>query len=200
MQQLSDEELIAQSRALGRPEPSDPYLNELFQRHQRRVVLWCLRYTGNREEALDLAQEILSNTFRRLDTFQGNSKFTTWLFTICRNHCLNAMKSKAARPESGGDDLLGGLAAPGEGRIEDRLAREAELEMARGWIRDALDETERRVFVMHFVEELPLDAITRILGLSNASGAKAFIVSSRRKLTEAARRWRSQSARKPSDE
>ncbi len=190
MQQFSDEELIAQSRLRGPASPSDPYVEELFRRHHRKVALWCLRYAAGREDALDLAQEVLAQTFRRLDSFQGNSKFSTWLYTICRNHCLNHVKSRATQPVTAGDDALAFLAAPGLGPMEDQLARRQQLQLARGWIRDSLDETERRVFVMHFLDEMPLDAITRALGLTNASGAKAFIVSARRKLNESVRRWR----------
>ncbi|MGJ5813166.1 RNA polymerase sigma factor [Paludibaculum fermentans] len=195
MNEFSDEELVARALESGPPDPSNPWLHELFSRHQRRVVLWCLRYSANREEALDLSQEVMANTFRRLETFQGNSKFTTWLFTVCRNHCLNAIKSKASRPESGGEELLLSLAAPSGPSIEDRLTQESQLELARTWIRDSLDKTEQRVFVMHFLEEIPLEAITRAMGLTNPSGAKAYIVSARRKLSEAARRWRSQHER-----
>ena len=192
MQQYSDEELIARSRANGPASPSDPYVEELFLRHQRKVALWCLRYSGDREEALDLTQEVLAQTFRRLDSFQGNSKFTTWLYTVCRNHCLNHLKSRATQPDTLGEDSLSFLAAPDGGPMEDQLARRQQLALARSWIRHSLEETERRVFVMHFLDEMPLDSITRILGLTNPSGAKAFIVSARRKLTEAARRWRLQ--------
>lgn len=192
MQQLSDEELIARSRAGGPASPSDPYVEELFRRHQRKVALWCLRYAADREEALDLTQEILAQTFRRLDSFQGNSKFSTWLYTVCRNHCLNHVKARATQPDTIGEEALSFLAAPDGGPMEDQLARQQQLQLARMWIRDSLEETERRVFVMHFLEEMPLDAITRALGLTNASGAKAFIVSARRKLSEVARRWRLQ--------
>ncbi|MBI5280367.1 MAG: sigma-70 family RNA polymerase sigma factor [Candidatus Solibacter usitatus] len=192
MHQLSDEELIARSRSEGAPPRPDPHLEELFSRHQRRVAGWCMRYTENREDALDLAQEVLANTFRRLDTFQGNSKFTTWLYIICRNHCLNAVKAKAARPDTVGEEMLSFLADPSNGPMEEKISRDRLLALARGWICTLLEETERRVFVMHFVEEVPLDAITRALRLQNASGAKAYVVSARRKLSEAARRWRLQ--------
>jgi|WetSurMetagenome_2_1015567.scaffolds.fasta_scaffold302345_2 RNA polymerase sigma-70 factor, ECF subfamily len=194
MSQLSDEELIAASRAAGGLQHSDPHLAELFTRHQRKVALWCLRYCGDREEAKDLTQEIFANCFRRLDSFQGNSKFTTWLYTVSRNHCLNALKAKASRPQAeNGEPLLADLS--GE-PVDVRLARDQQVELARTWIREALEETERRVFVMHYEEEMPLEVITRVLGLKNPSGAKAFIVSARRKLSEVARRWRAQHERK----
>jgi RNA polymerase sigma-70 factor (ECF subfamily) len=192
MQQLSDEELIGRSRASGAASPSDPFIEELFRRHQRKVALWCLRYSNDRDEALDLAQEVLAQTFRRLDTFQGNSKFSTWLYTVCRNHCLNHVKSRAAQPDTTGEDALSFLAAPDGGPMEEQLSRKRQIELVRGWIRNSLEDTERRVFLMHFLDEMPLDAITRALRLTNASGAKAFIVSARRKLSEAARRWRLQ--------
>ena len=53
---------------------------------------------------------------------------------------------------------------------------------------DTLDATERAVFVLHYGDELPLDAVTRTLGLDNASGAKAYVVSAKRKLARAVKR------------
>ena len=54
-----------------------------------------------------------------------------------------------------------------------------------------LDATEKRVMTMHFGDEISLDAVTRILGLTNASGARAYVVSAKRKLTAAAQRFQS---------
>ena len=54
-----------------------------------------------------------------------------------------------------------------------------------------LDETERTVMTLHYgEEEMTLAGITSLLGLQNASGAKAFVVSGRRKLEAAMARWR----------
>lgn len=188
MQQLSDEELIQRSRAaqLG---AQDPYINELLSRYRQRVALWCLRYTGDREEALDLAQDALTQAWRRLESFEGMSRFSTWLYTITRNTCLNSLRSRDARggePAELPEELPDLRISP----LDDELARAAQLEMARRWVTEILDQTEQRVFAMHFGDEIPLEAVTRLLGLSNASGAKAYVVSGRRKLAEAARRWR----------
>jgi DNA-directed RNA polymerase specialized sigma24 family protein len=60
---------------------------------------------------------------------------------------------------------------------------------------ETLDETERRVMTLHYGEDLTLDAVTRLLGLTNASGAKAYIVSARRKLSGAVRRWNTKQQR-----
>jgi hypothetical protein len=54
---------------------------------------------------------------------------------------------------------------------------------------EVLDETEKRVMVLHYAHDMRLDAITAALGLTNTSGAKAYIVSAKRKLNAAVKRW-----------
>jgi DNA-directed RNA polymerase specialized sigma subunit len=53
----------------------------------------------------------------------------------------------------------------------------------------SLDELEKQVMTLHYGHEMRLDAITAQLGLTNASGAKAYIVSARRKLNAAIKKW-----------
>jgi DNA-directed RNA polymerase specialized sigma24 family protein len=52
-------------------------------------------------------------------------------------------------------------------------------------ILESLDETEARVMMLHYGEEIPLNTVSQMLGLTNKSGAKAYIVSARRKLAAA---------------
>lgn len=190
MEQLSDEDLVARYRENGQNSHSDPFLNELFLRHHRKVALWCLRFTGDREKAADLAQEILASAYRHLDSFQGNSKFSTWLYAISRNHCLNELKARSSRPLENSEPLLVEPESASSQSILDLLEQESAAKLARQLITESLDETEQKVFTLHYAEDMPLDAITRLLRLSNASGAKAYIVSAKRKLQVAVRRWR----------
>lgn len=68
MQQLSDEELVARYRAEG-----GPWIDELFGRYHRRVAMWCYRFTGDRDSAADLAQDVFLRAYRSLEGFRGNS-------------------------------------------------------------------------------------------------------------------------------
>ena len=77
----------------------------------------------------------------------------------------------------------------------EQVARESSNCQLRALLQDALDDTERRIFTLHYGDEMPLDAITRLLGLDNASGAKAYIVSARRKLARAVDRWKARGVR-----
>jgi RNA polymerase sigma-70 factor (ECF subfamily) len=180
LNQLSDEELVSQFRSGCGESPIDA----LFRRHHGRVALWCLRFTGDRESAADLAQEIFVTAWRRMDSFRGDAKFSTWLYAIARNHCLNHIRSLAARPDSGAGELSPNTPSSEEDALA-RLEREEALRLMRELISTSLDETERRVVALHYGEGMPIDSITRLLGLANASGAKACIVSARRKLGRA---------------
>jgi len=188
---LSDEALIAQYRAEADKAQAELYLNELFRRHHVKVARWCLSVTGDRESAVDLAQEICVKAYQNLSYFKGQSKFSTWLYSITRNHCLNALRSKANAPDMESDEAV--MDTLPDMRSDSPLAsveRKQQADIARQLINETLDETEKKVFTLHFGEELPLDAITRMLNLENASGAKAYLVSAKRKLDRAARRWK----------
>src|SRR4249920_1430476 len=99
MDSVSDEELVERYRAEAGSPRGDSCIDQLFHRHHSRVAAWCLRMTGDANSAADLAQDIFVKAFQRLDSFRGDSKFTTWLYSIARNHCLDELRSKAARPE-----------------------------------------------------------------------------------------------------
>jgi RNA polymerase sigma-70 factor (ECF subfamily) len=188
MQQLSDEALVAKFQ-------SDPDLlsqraivDELFARYHSRVAAWCLRFTGNRDSAADLAQDIFLKAYRNLYSFRGESKFSTWLFSVARNHSINERRARAERREEAGDSIALELAASKEESVLNALVKQESIEALRVLVDENLDATEKRVMTLHYGEEIKLDAITRLLGLSNASGAKAYIVSARRKLSAALQR------------
>ena len=188
---LSDEELVARYRAEATRSGSSPYINELFRRHHIQVASWCLAFTHDRESAADLAQEICAKAYQNLSSFREQSKFSTWLFSIARNHCLNVVRKHSSAPAMDSVttdiDALPDLAS----EIPDAVLERKQLaEIARQLVCETLDETEKVVFTLHFAEELPLDVISRMLNLTNVSGAKAYLVSAKRKLERAVRIWK----------
>jgi RNA polymerase sigma-70 factor (ECF subfamily) len=151
------------------------------------VALWCLRLTGDRESAADLAQEVFIKAFGSLRDFRGDAKFSTWLYMIARNHCYNQIKARAKAPERIGEPLNNNLAEAREG-VHERLERERSAKIFGELFQQSLTALESQVMTLHYVEELPLDAVTRLLKLENQSGAKSYIVSARRKLARAVER------------
>lgn len=195
MTALSDEELVAKFRELGGKPQGTPYADALFQRHYSRVALWCYRVAGDRDRATDLAQEVFVKAWAHLDHFRADSKFSTWLFMIARNHCFNALKSRERQAEDAMDgDLLDGLSGQAAG-FDDDLERAQMVGVAREMLAKELTPLEAQVMTLHYGEELPLPAIARLLRLDNASGAKAYVVSAKRKLKTAVERWSARSRR-----
>ena len=192
--ELSDEVLLERYRSGVGEHSRAACLNELFGRHQKRLALWCLRITDDRETALDLAQEVLSRAFARLDSFRGQCKFSTWLYVIARNHCLNHLKSVAAKPTSAGEEPLQLLEDTSHEAVFEAIHQKGYRQEVWQLLRETLSEEELKVMVLHYAHEISVDGVTRLLRLENQSGAKAYIVSAKRKLAPALARWRARQA------
>src|SRR2546430_5691688 len=184
LEQLPDEELARRYRESADSSEGELCVNELLRRNFARVARWCLRFTADRETAADLSQEILTKAYQNLDSFQGQSKFSTWLFSIARNHCLNAVRANARQATELKADVDADFMAEipdGSATAYSALERESSGKLVSELLDQVLDETEKVVFTLHYGEDLPLNAITRLLALDNRSGAKAYIVSAKRK-------------------
>jgi len=165
-------------------------LNELFRRYYKKVSGWCLRFTGRQELTQDLAQEVFLRVQGQLHNFRGDCRFSTWLYIVTRSTAINYSRKARRRdnrelpvpehfPEPTSDET-----ALDEGLISLELARELKEAMDRD-----LSFLEQRVLYLHFVDAMTLPAITDLLQLENKSGAKAYIVSAKRKLARGFGPW-----------
>jgi len=179
----SDEQLIATFLEDPGSQASQRAARTLFERHQRRVYVWCLRVVREHERALDLAQDSLLLAYRSLGSFHGRARFTSWLFAITRNRCLSALRGAPARMD-GGDEVLeqvvDGSVRPDEAFFAREEAREV-LELMQA----VLDPVERQALWLRAHEHMPVDEITRLLGISSSSGARGVLQTARRKLRAA---------------
>ena len=189
LEALSDAELVSNHLAVGGGGASI-WLQELFRRHYTRVVTWCLRVAGDREEAYDLAQGVFVKAQRHLGAFRGDSKVSTWLYSITRSECLNYLKSRSSLNDALEDDVAEAMPDDPDSGPERIVELRSSVRAARALLDRELTETEKRVFTLHYGDDVPLQTITRLLGLTNPSGAKAYLVSARRKLARALVRWR----------
>src|SRR5438477_12817640 len=151
MPELSDEELIEAYRASPAGPKAEALVDELFRRYHSRVALWCFRITGDRESAADLAQDVFVKVFRNLDSFRGSARFSTWLYSVARNHCFTEVKSRSARQNQALDSVVEDMAdvAPDPHQI---IERETSDTAVRELVEQALTETELRVVTLHLIE------------------------------------------------
>ena len=187
---LSDDELIRRHKAeksSGLPSTS---FGLLFERHHKHVVSWACRMSGDFDLARDLAQDVFLKVFKRVAAFRAESRFTTWLYTVTRNCVRDHVKARAIRPREVGGEALVESVAIASNDVVAQLEMEDARRLVRRLVHDAgLDAVEQRVLVLHYCDGMSLTAIGATLGLVNASGAKAPIVSATRKLRTAAARW-----------
>ena len=85
---LSDEEIILKLNDEFEPK----LFSVLLERHRFMIRNKCLTYVKSADTAEDLSQDILIKLYLKLNTFKRGSKFTTWLFAIIHNHCMDYLK------------------------------------------------------------------------------------------------------------
>jgi RNA polymerase sigma-70 factor (ECF subfamily) len=178
----SDEDLVRAIQADPRAPEGTAAASELFARHQQRVYLWCYRYAKERERALDLSQDVFARAWKALPNYAFRSKFSWWLFVITRNCCLNAVTAPSLlRDDETEPDML---TAAGSDPAED-FERRADEEGTRRLMMEHLDEQEQLALWLGCFERMPIDGITKALGLTNATGARGLLQRARRKLRAA---------------
>lgn len=88
----SEEQLIKRSL-----QGDNEAFEELVIEYQNKVYTLAFRYMGNEQDAYDMAQESLLKAYRSLSGFKGNSSFSTWVYRITTNVCLDELRRRKRR-------------------------------------------------------------------------------------------------------
>ncbi len=149
--------LIAAARAGDRRA-----LDRLLRDHQPRIHAVCRRITGNDADALDATQDALIAVVRGLPRFDGRSRFSTWVYRIATNSCLDELRRRRRRPVVGLPEhdgvpiaLPDHRGSPVADRVVDGLAVDAALA--------ALPEDFRAAVVLRDICELDYAEIAEVL-------------------------------------
>jgi RNA polymerase sigma-70 factor, ECF subfamily len=166
---LADRALVARSQQGDR----DAF-SSLVVRYQDRVLNLAFRRLGDRDVALDVAQEVFLKAYRALDRFQGDAKFFTWLFRITMNETITARR-KGERQMGGrrgpasldhataGGDQLPEPAAGAEGP-SDLVERQDDQAMVQAAIEE-LDDELAQVILLRDIEGLSYQEVAETLEL-----------------------------------
>ncbi len=134
--------------------------DRLVARYQRDIYRLCFRYVNNHEDASDMAQEAFLRAYRALGRFRGESAFSTWLYRIAVNTCLNFRAVR--RPPT--QELADSIADPVPAAF-DRMASEDEARRIREAVR-RLPEKQRATVILKVYQDLTHEEVARILGTS----------------------------------
>lgn len=152
----------------------------LLRRHHGRIWAICRRLAGNDADAADATQEAMLLIVRRLSTFDGRSRFTTWAHRVATNACLDELRrrNRRARPGVEDDDdprTLRDPSAPVDREVTERLSVDAALA--------ALPEEFRVAVVLRDLAGHDYAEIGEILGLP-AGTVRSRISRGRARLAE----------------
>ena len=164
----SDEELLRRFNE-GHPDAFE----ELVRRYERPLYNFIFRSVRRRERADELLQDVFLKVVQRSQDFKGDSKLSTWLYTIARNLCIDHSRKMVFRrhqsldapgpgPE-GGPTLLERTA--GTGAEPDRAAVAEDLRRRIGEAIEELPEEQREVFLMRHVQGMRFKDIADVVGV-----------------------------------
>jgi len=145
---------------------------KLVARYQNKIMGYAARMVnGDREEAEDVTQETFIKAYRSLDSFRGQSSFSTWLYKIATNLCIDRARTKKRRPQQAysldepmDKDEEGGGREIADTRHEPSLG--VERDEMRAVVREtvaSMPEKMRQVLVMCDLQGMPYEDIAKLL-------------------------------------
>ena len=135
--------------------------DELMIRYERHVYRVCYRFVENRDDAMDLAQEVFIKAFEHLGTFRRESSLKTWLFSITVNVCRTRLQ-RQKRSQRLKQVLSGILRVQSTPSVEEN-AMTNESDQALWSLIHSMDEKHRIPIVLRYYHDLSVAEIASIL-------------------------------------
>lgn len=170
----SDDALVARARG-----GDFAAFEALVERYEDKVYRLAFRFVRNETEAREIVQETLLSVWRKLDSFKGDSQFSSWLYRVTANAALMRLRSQRRHPEVSTEDLEPGFldtqsAAYGQVTTgSDNWARRPDEELQSEELRqqlqraiETLPEIYQTVFLIRDVEEFSTEETAQMLGIS----------------------------------
>jgi RNA polymerase sigma-70 factor (ECF subfamily) len=175
MAEESERALIA-----GMRDGSAEAFEELMKKHETMVYRTCFGYARNRDDALDITQEVFVKVYEKIASFRGSGSFKGWILRIAHNESLNWVRARARHGEH---DRLSEANAP------EFLARQ-EADLARQESRDLigaallhLNPKQRKALTLRYFERMSISEIASLLECTEGT-AKNILFRSLRKLRD----------------
>ena len=140
---------------------------QLVERYQNYVFTLVLRFTDSREDAEEISQDIFVKAYRSLADFRGESKFSTWLYTIVRTSCITFLRKKKLDITSIDNERI---FVQLENRESGFSANTIEQKSRHAMVNDAirlLSPDDAQLITLFYKGEQSLEEIGRVMGLES---------------------------------
>jgi len=153
----------------------------LVDRYKDLVFTLSLKMLKNREEAEEVAQDTFIKVFKSLSKFKGDSKFSTWIYKVTYNSCLDRLKkNKKEQLKVAIDEYTEHQVKTIDNALENMV--EEERQQAIKACLELLPPEDSFLLTLYYFEEQSLDEIAKVVGLT-ANNVKVKLFRSRKKLT-----------------
>ena len=180
--------LIEDEKLMEETAQGDEYAFELLvKRHQSRILNLIFRFIGNRTQAGDLAQEVFIRVWQAAPRYKPQAKFTTWIYRVATNLCLNELKSSSRRKLLFSEILADAGRTPNEEETvtpsaEDILLAEERSRQISHTLQN-LPENQRMALILKRYDNLSYHEIANIMDCS-VSSVESLLVRAKRNLQE----------------
>ncbi len=155
----------------------------LVTRYQQYVFTIAMRHVNNRELAEELAQDAFVKAYKYLADFKGNSKFSTWLYTIVHTTCLSHMRKKKDETILLEEEKMVTISDNSyEQKPTDKLEQKTQKQMLENAMKH-LPEAEAQILTLFYQAEQSIEEVGMIMGLTTAN-VKVRLFRSRQKLRD----------------
>ncbi len=152
----------------------------LVDRYKDLVFTLALRMLKNREEAEEVSQDTFIKTYRSLHKFKGDSKFSTWIYKVAYNSCLDQIKKNKKHLNNVEINEFTEHQVKTMDNAFDALVEEEQNQLIQDCLH-LLPSDDSFLLTLYYFEEQSLDEIANIVGLT-ANNVKVKIFRSRKKL------------------
>ncbi len=137
----------------------------LVSRYQNYVFTLVLRFTKNREDAEEVAQDIFVKAYRALADFRGDSKFSTWLYTIVNTTCITFLRKKRLETHSlDNEKVFEAADSVDSGMRANQVEQKSRVAMVNKAIA-LLGTDDAEIITLFYKGEQSLEEIASILGI-----------------------------------
>jgi RNA polymerase sigma factor (sigma-70 family) len=154
----------------------------LVTKHKNLVFSIVLKIVSNREDAEEISQDVFLKAYQSLNTFEGKSKFSTWLYRIAYNAAISKTRKKKVEMVAIEETVITNYSTDGIGRnMNDLEENDRQRILERALLR--LPEEDNLLITLFYKNENSIDDISDITGLS-VSNVKVRLHRIRKKLYE----------------
>lgn len=159
---VTDEELVQ----LYLESQNVAYFNLIYKRYSGKIFGKCLSLLKNENEAEDATQDVMMKILMNMSKFSGKSRFSTWIYSITYNYCIDFLRRKKKDPSVYVDDFIDNMDV--EDNVEDAFLLEMNVRRLKV-ILEEIPSGDKTILLMKYQDEMSIKEIGGILNKSESA-------------------------------